>query len=72
MEITIVEPSLHEIVEKAINLSKEGYSLKSVLLLGWSYELQMTKDTEELTKEPAATDRMAKARAARGTNGSKE
>lgn len=43
MEITIVEPSLQEVVEKAISLSSEGYKLESVLLLGWSYELRMSK-----------------------------
>lgn len=68
MDITIVEPSLQEVVEKAIELAKDGYKLESVLLLGWSYELKMSKPLEEAQ----GTDRMAKARAARGQNGNKE
>jgi len=66
MEITIVEPSLQSVVDKAIELSKEGYTLNSVLLLGWSYELKMSKNTEN---EVVQEDRMAKARTARGKNG---
>lgn len=65
MEIILVEPSLQAVVDKAIELSKEGYTLNSVLLLGWSYELKMSKNTENEVQE----DRMAKARAARGKNG---
>ena len=77
MEVTIVEPSLHEIVDKAIGLSGQGYKLVSVMQIGWIYELRMDKEDrlsqhnelpQASTQQLSASDRMAKARAARGVS----
>lgn len=67
MEVTIVEPSLYEIVSKAINLSEGGYTLASVMQIGWIYELKMEKDENVIATSPVY-DKMAKARAARGVS----
>jgi len=62
MEVTIVEPSLHSIVTQAMELAKDGYELTSVEMLGWTYELRMSKQE----------DKTPKTKVVRGTNGNKE
>lgn len=72
MEVTILEPSLHQLMLKVADLVRSGYYVKSAMQIGWTYEAILTEedpDAEGEVKEAAKltpAERMAKARAARG------